>query len=174
MIKYTCNIWKRKAFKISAQIQINITKEKLWKIITEPGHLKNYHPFCDYHQKSDWNGVGSKDTSKSYAGKIINREIIEWDEGQSYRIKMDNLDKHDTKVKFEIIEINKKTLIKISLETNAYRKTPRLIWYPVSIFLLKPSYIKYFNSLLRGLKYFSETGNKVARNQFGNHLKYSP
>lgn len=174
MINYSVNFFFRKALNIKASIAIKIEPDKLWNIITAPGHLKNYHPFCEYHEKSEWNGVGCRDVSKSYYGKIIRREVIHWEEGKSYTIKMDNNDKHNTTVKFEIHKIVSGSLIEVSLTTNAYRNNPRPFYYPIVIFLIIPSYKKYFYSLLNGLKYFSETGNKVKRNQFGHHKKYSP
>ena len=87
---------------------------------------------------------------------------------------MNNEDKHDTKVKFEIIEKDNQTYFQVILESNAYRKTPRPFWYPIAFFLIVPSYKKYYNSLLKGLKFYAETGEIVRRNQFGSHKKYSP
>jgi hypothetical protein len=174
MINFEWNIWDRRLFRINGLIKIDVSKENLWKIIIEPGHLKKYHPFCKEHVISDWNRVGCKDLSKSYAGKTIKREIIDWNEGISYRIKMNNEDKHDTKVKFEIIEKDNQTYFQVILESNAYRKTPRPFWYPIAFFLIVPSYKKYYNSLLKGLKFYAETGEIVRRNQFGSHKKYSP
>jgi hypothetical protein len=173
MINYEWNIWDRRSFKISGLIRINVSKKKLWFTIIEPGHLKKYHPFCKEHDISKWDGVGCKDVSLSYEGKTINREIIEWDDGVGYHIKMNNDNKHDTKVKFEILEKDNQTYFKVVLESNAYRKTPRPLWYPIAFFLIVPSYKKYYKSLLRGLKFYVETGKKVRRNQFGNHKKYS-
>jgi hypothetical protein len=174
MIEYKSSFKSRKLLQISAQIKIKIPPNKIWGIITEPGHLKNYHPFCDYHEQSKWDGIGSKDRSKSYAGKIINREIIAWQEGVSYQIKMNNNDTHDTHVKFDVIESNNMTFFKITITTNAYRNMPRPLWCFLSHLMIVPSYKKYFHSQLNGLKYFCETGKKVRRNQFGNHKKYSP
>ncbi len=174
MIEFNWNIWNRNYLFISSKIKINVSKEKLWKIITAPGHLNTYHPFCEEHQVSDWDGVGCKDISRSYAGKTIKREVIKWVEGESYQIKMINGDGNDTKVKFEITDLGVNSSISVSIITNAYRNNPRPLWYPIALLLIVPSYKKYFNSLLNGMKYYSETGKVVARNQFGPHKQYSP
>ena len=174
MIKYGWDIWNRRRFKISGSIKVNVSKKNLWGIITEPGHLNNYHPFCKDHEVSKWDGVGCKDVSKSYTGKTINREIVEWESEESYRIKMKNEDKHDTKVQFKILEKDSQVYFKVTLESNAYRDNPRPLWYPIAYLLIVPSYKKYYNSLLRGLKFYAETGKKVKKNQFGSHKKYSP
>ena len=174
MITYKSSFKSRNFLQISAQIQIDISPNNLWKIVTAPGHLKNYHPFCENHEKSAWDGVGCKDKSKSYAGKIINREIINWVEGAHYQIKMNNNDTHDTRVSFDVFEEEGNTFYKITIITNAYRNMPRPLWYFLSFLIIIPSYKKYLHSQLQGLKFYSETGKKVRRNQFGSHKKYSP
>lgn len=40
-------------------------------------------------------------------------------------------------------------------------------------FFLIPSFKKYMNSVVNGMKYHCETGKKVYKNQFGFHKKYS-
>ena len=173
MIHFSVNYSARTSLHISGEIQINCSKEKLWKIISEPGHLENYHPFCEYHRSEKWDGVGSTDESKSYYGKIIKREVISWDEGKGYQIRMLEIN-HNTKVKFEIYEKSGLTHLKVWLISDAYRNNPRPIWFFLAPLIIVPSYKKYFNSLLKGLKFFTETGQKVERNQFGHHSKYSP
>jgi len=173
VIRFSANYRSRQNLEICAQIHINCSKEKLWKVITAPGHLEKYHPFCAYHKSERWNGVGCVDESKSNYGKIVRREVIEWNEGVGYTIKMLNPNQNTT-VRFEIGAVEEGVQFKVYLKTNAYRKNPRPFWIFLAPLMIVPSYKKYFHSLLNGIKYYAETDKKVSRNQFGHHRKYSP
>ena len=173
MIRFAANYRSRQNLDICAQIHINCSKEKLWKVITAPGHLENYHPFCAYHKSESWDGVGCVDESKSNYGKIVRREVIEWNEGVGYTIKMLNPNQK-TRVRFEIGALEEEVQFQVNLTTNAYRKNPRPFWIFLAPLIIVPSYKKYFHSLLNGIKYYAETDKKVSRNQFGHHRNYSP
>lgn len=164
----------RDCFTTVAKIKIDTSVNHLWEVLTESGHLKNFHPYCDYHKKSKWDGIGCKDEARFYSGKLVNREVIAWKDGEYFQIKMNNNDSHRIEVVFEVIEEKREVFFRVTIDTDAYRKTPRPIWYLVAKFVLVPSYKKYFNSICNGLKYYCETGKKVTRNQFGSHKKYSP
>jgi len=173
VIRFSANYRSRQNLEICAQIHINCSKEKVWKVITTPGQAEKYHPFCAWHKSERWNGIGSVDEIRWYYGKIICREVIEWNEGVGYTIKMLNPNQN-TRVQFEIVDVEKGIQFKVNLKTNAYRKNPRPIWILLAPLMIAPSYKKYFHSLLNGIKYYAETDKKVSRNQFGHHRKYSP
>ena len=55
MIDYSCQYDTRNEFRIKGEIVINENSKKLWQIISEPGHLKNFHqktPTCIKEKKS--------------------------------------------------------------------------------------------------------------------------
>jgi ornithine lipid ester-linked acyl 2-hydroxylase len=174
MITYSGSYKFRDCFVISAIIKIDASQEKLWSIITEPGHLEKIHPFCESHMKARWDGVGCVDEAKFYSGTLVNREVVAWNEGASFQIKMINNEGHDTRVTFEIENVDEETYFKITIKTDAYRKGINLTWLFWVYLLLIPSYKKYFNSICKGLKFYSEKGQGVSRNQFGYHKIYSP
>jgi hypothetical protein len=174
VIAYTGTYKSRGFFQIAGQLKIDSSPIDIWRAITEEGHLKNFHTYCALHKKMKWDGVGSKDIMEFYSGRVMNREVVAWDEGRSYQIKMNNNDSNRSEVSFEIIKNNDEAFFKITVETDAYRKTPRPIWFLVVRFVLVPSYKKYLNSICNGLKYYCETGKKVRKNQFGSHKKFSP
>ncbi|WP_121667712.1 hypothetical protein [Mesonia aquimarina] len=170
------NINTRRAFFIQGKIEINYTKEKIWHIITQPGHLENYHPYCKKHIKTtSWKQIGDTDQGFFYSGKSMKREVIDWQEEKSYKVKIDNDDENLSEVKFSIeSKTTEISIFTIEIFTDSYKKIPRPIWYFFAFIFLVPSYKKYLNSILKGLKYYSETGKKVSKNQFGSHKIFSP
>lgn len=170
------NINSRKAYFIQRKIEVNSAKEKIWNAITKPRHLEYYHPYCEKHISiTSWNKIGDKDIGYFYSGKSIKREIIGWKEKKSYKVKIDNEDGNLSEVEFSIEELTlEKSIFVVQIFTDSYKKIPRPIWYFFALFFLVPSYKKYLNSILKGLKYYCETGKKVERNQFGAHKHFSP
>ncbi len=173
---YQYQVTTRKNFQIKGELTIEGAKEKLWQIITSPGHLEKFHPFVKEHIKTEkWHGIGAKDSGSFYSGKKINRVVTEWKEGSSYIIKMKNDDGSNTTVRFGLTELSSmKTAFFITIQTDAYRKIPRPFWPIFARFFLVPSFKKYLYSILNGLAYYSTTGNKIKKNQFGRHRKFSP
>lgn len=173
--RYQYTIISRKNFQISGELTIAGTREKLWRIITQPGHLENFHPFVEKHDKiKNWHGIGSKDSGSFYNGKEMNRVVTHWKEGKEYTIKMENSDGNKTSVRFALQALSpEKTNFCITINTDAYRKIPRPIWLIFARFFLVPSFKKYLYSVLNGLAYYNDSGQKVTKNQFGSHRKFS-
>ena len=87
------------------------------------------------------------------------------------------LDKSSNKINvhFQIREqANNTSVFSVTISSDAYRNVPRPIWYFFAYFYLAPSYKKYLTSLLKGLAWYSETGQIVTKNQFGSHRQFSP
>ena len=169
------NIKSRDKFQISNVIQIQASQKKIWEIITEPGHLKNFHPFCEKHKRVKWEGIGDRDAPQLYSGKITYRKIIKWEKEKGFQIEMDNGDGNITYVEFYLVEVLGPSIrFGIDIKTDSYRKIPRFMWNWFARKKLIPSYEIYLYSILNGLKYFAETGIPVKRNQFGSHPKFSP
>ena len=175
MEKLIYNIKSRKRVDLSQGIKLNISKDKLWEIVTSPGHLKKYHPYCRSHEGPSITEVGSKDVAIFYNGKVLNREIIDFKIKSFYKIQITSDDDNDTRVQFSIQEEGPNCCyFYIAIETNAYRNIPRPIWYLIARFQALPLYGKYFYSQLKGLEFYVNTGEKVRKNQFGSHRIISP
>lgn len=175
-ISYKTVIRSRNNFEIAGSIPVKASAEALWQIFTTPGHLKKFHPFCKYHQKvKSWKKIGDIDNAEFYSGKEMQRRLIGFKPLESYTIQMQNMDGKNTQVCFSIEKINDKTAkASVHIKTDAYRKIPRPLWPFFVRLYLRKSYKNYLNSILNGLKYYSETGKPVRRNQFGSHKKFSP
>src|SRR5699024_3726525 len=160
---------------IERTVRVGRPVQDLWGVFTTRGHFKMFHPYCKAHEKKQLSGIGDRDRATFYNGKTMRRVVIEWDEGHSYTIKMDNDDGIDTRVRFCMESQGKsRATCSVRISTDAYRKIPRPIWGLYARFLLFPTFKKYLSSLLSGLDYFLRTGKPVKKNQFGRHWKFSP
>ena len=73
---------------ISLSRQIGAPTEKVWDVISTPGHLAQCHPFCEENPVKNWSGVGSQDTVYFYSGNVLNRYCKEWIKGLGYDLHL--------------------------------------------------------------------------------------
>ena len=71
---------------VSYEIKINSSKEKLWDLISSPGHLNLFHPFCKKNKAINWNKNGKKDILIYLNGLKYIREFYKWDEDYGYSL----------------------------------------------------------------------------------------
>ncbi len=95
---------KLPTFTVFAKTIILSPKEKIWKTISLPGNLVNYHPFCKSNKVELWNGIGSKDTIEYYNGLRLKRIFINWNENNGYELIIGHGKLASAKVNWEIIQ----------------------------------------------------------------------
>ena len=39
---------------------VRTSQEQVWKVISKPGNLEYFHPFCESNPVDNWPGVGSE------------------------------------------------------------------------------------------------------------------
>jgi hypothetical protein len=61
-----------------------VSGEEVWRPISGPGSLVDFHPFCQSKLVEIWPGVGFRDKIYYYSGLVIGREFTNWFEGQGY------------------------------------------------------------------------------------------
>jgi len=72
---------------ISLGRHIAAPQDKVWEVISKPGHLSDSHPFCQQNPVEKWPGVNSKDAVHFYSGKVVHRYFHEWINGKGYDLK---------------------------------------------------------------------------------------
>jgi len=175
MMNFSVNTKSRKEVVFSGAIEIKVSLERLWEVLNEKGHLKNFHPFCKNHWGESLGKVGDHDKAEFYNGKIVNRELIEKENYQILKLRLLDENKMVTIVTFTINNLNQDNCeLIVNINSRAYKNVPRPIFYFYARRKLRKLYNIYLNSLLNGVKYFAETGVKVQKNQFGGHPKLSP
>jgi hypothetical protein len=148
---------------------VEAPKEEVWREISKPGNLTDFHPFCQSNPVEIWPGEGSRDKIYYYSGLVLVREFITWIEGDGYDLIASAEDGLRFKVSWRITEeVHDQSFLNLSIfpygmENSEKRKRQfsRLLG-------------KYLDQVLQGFEYYMRTGKAVARNQFGSHRWFSP
>ena len=107
----------------------------------------------------------------------MNRYFIEWREGKGYELIIVKGNQNLGKVTWEILKL-KKDVSQLKISLNIYpeialKKYPSCIVPLIKQTYFLPNMNKYLLSVVRGFKYYIETGNDVQRNQFDNNPMFS-
>ena len=143
-------------------------RERVWEVISRPGNLVDFHPFCQSNPVQIWPGVGSRDRVVYYNGLVLVREFTAWLEGIGYDLTATAEDGMQFKVSWRITtEINESSSLNLSI---------RQVLVPSSEKRIK-QYARFLDKYLKqvgqGFEYYLRTGERVTRNQFGSHRLFS-
>ena len=158
---------------ISSRILINTNVVKLWDIISSPSNLELFHPFCLKNQIIKWSEEESIDQIIYLNGTTFERNFLNWVPNSGYDLKINQIGKTDSLVKWRINSVEDKSEIKIKVYPYIFNQGNMLLNILPFTMLSKPLLTNYLNSVTKGLKYYAETGNVVSKNQFGKNLWFS-
>ena len=148
---------------------VEASKEDVWREISKPGNLTDFHPFCQSNLVEIWPGKGSRDKIYYYSGLVLVREFITWIEGDGYDLIASAEDGMRFKVSWRITEEEHgQSCLNLSIRPyNMGNSEKRMKQYSRLLG-------KYLDQVLQGFEYYMRTGNPVTRNQFGSHRWFSP
>ena len=155
---------------VSSQIEINNTKEWVLNIIRSPRNLEKIHPFCKKNIIEIWNEEKSIDYVHYYSGKIYKRKFMKWN-NEGYVLEIYE-DRKLATISWRINSNDKSSIIEIIARPYMpfkYKLINIIIFNLYVRYLLKT----YLDSVVKGLKYYSETNISVRKDQFGKHIWYS-
>tara|TARA_A100001035_G_C27442619_1_gene346598 strand:+ start:28 stop:531 length:504 start_codon:yes stop_codon:yes gene_type:complete len=161
---------------IRKKVTVDVNRKYLWKIISLPGQLHLFHPFCKNNEVLKWEKEKSVDFIEYYNKKVLKRRFFDWKEEIGYKLIINDLKKDIAEVHWNIFN-SRKSKIDLSIEVQildtAMKKFPNTINKIILRTYVLPKLGTYLDSVLCGVKYFSETGNKVSKNQFGYNSMFS-
>ena len=155
---------------VSSQIEINNSKECVLNIIRSPRNLEKIHPFCKENRIETWNEEKSIDYVHYYSGKIYKRKFMKWN-NDGYVLEIYE-DRKLATISWRINSNDKSSIIEIIARPYMpfkYKLINIIIFNLYVRYLLKT----YLDSVVKGLKYYSETNISVRKDQFGKHIWYS-
>ena len=161
---------------ITKKVTIDVNRQYLWKIISAPGHLHLFHPFCKNNDVLKWDKEKSIDFIEYYNKKVLKRKFFDWEEEVGYKLIINDLKKDIAEVHWNLFNSKKSKIdlsIKVQILDTALKKFPNTINKIILRTYVLPKLGTYLDSVLCGVKYFSETGNKVSKNQFGYNSMFS-
>ena len=161
-------------FKISCKIKIKKSADLVWALISSPGHLNLFHPFCDENKVLESiNDVILKDQLNYLNGLTYYRIFTDWEPIIGYSIKIGSKNGKKSDVKWQIIDNDVYTYVKITVKPYTSSKIPKLLYPFFHYAVIRPKLKSYLKSVLRGLKYYLTQKKTVPRNKFGNHPWFS-
>ena len=161
---------------ISKKLTIDVNHQYLWRIISTPGLLHLFHPFCRNNEVLNWDNEKSIDIIEYYNKKVLKRKFFDWEEEVGYKLIINDLKKDIAEVHWNLLYPRKGKIdlsIKVQILDTALKGFPNIINKIILRTYVLPKLGAYLDSVLYGIKYFSETGNKVSKNQFGYNSMFS-
>ncbi len=153
---------------------IETDSESVWQVISQPGQLPRYHPFCQATTVLKWPGVGAKDTVSYYSGVHYERDFVRWLEGVGFDIEVGPSSRKTARVEWRITaqgERQSELAITVIPYLKADLSIPQKRAYQQRLF--GDTIAQYLDSVVRGVGHVATTGQAVQKNQFGSHPLYS-
>ena len=155
---------------VEATAHFNKPKKVIENAIKKPGCLEDFHPFCLLNKTLSWPGNNSEDELIYLNGVRYKRRILNWNE-DGYDLEVGG-SKRKSIVNWIINGDNNNSSLIIRINPDLLFKNRLIKWLAWNLYI-KFMIQSYVNHVVRGFKFFIETGDKVRSNQFGKHSWFS-
>ena len=155
---------------VEATANFNKPKKVIEDAIKKPGCLEDFHPFCLSNKTISWPGNNSEDELIYLNGVRYQRRILNWNE-DGYDLEVGG-SKRKSIVNWIINGDNNNSSLIIRINPDLLFKNRFIKWLAWNLYI-KFMIQSYVNHVVRGFKFFVETGEKVRSNQFGKHSWFS-
>ena len=155
---------------VEATANFNKPKKVIEDAIKKPGCLEDFHPFCLSNKTLSWPGNNSKDELIYLNGVRYKRRFFNWNE-DGYDLEVGG-SKRKSIVNWIINGDNNNSSLIIRINPDLLFKNRFIKWFVWNLYI-KFMVQSYVNHVVRGFKFFVETGDKVRSNQFGKHSWFS-
>ena len=155
---------------VEATANFNKPKKVIEDAIKKPGCLEDFHPFCLSNKTLSWPGNNSEDELIYLNGVRYKRRILNWNE-DGYDLEVGG-SKRKSIVNWIINGDNNNSSLIIRINPDLLFKNRLIKWLAWNLYI-KFMIQSYVNHVVRGFKFFIETGVKVRSNQFGKHSWFS-
>ena len=153
---------------------ISAAAEKVWSVISMPGNLEHYHPFCAHNPVKVWPGEGSRDEVHYFSGWILERRICRWIDGVGYDLEIGRHGGRSSFVSWRIMPVDyRNCILRIAIYPHSLQNLPVGIRWLPHILRLSPMLKRYLSSVVRGFEWYVVREEPVSRNQFGSHPWFS-
>lgn len=160
---------------IRARQPIGVASADVWAVISAAGNLADVHPFCERNDVDVWPGPAGRDHVHYYSGLHYQRDVLVWNEGVGYDLALGPPSGAIAIARWSITPTGPDRCT-LGIEVTSFVRddvgpqTRRRYESEIIEGAIPP----YLESVVRGVRHYSETGIPVVRNQFGPHELYSP
>jgi hypothetical protein len=147
----------------------------MWKVLSTPGQLHKYHPYCKANEVIRWPGPGSCDSVTYHSGFFMQRDFMHWHEGIGYDLQIGPPPRKSSWISWRTYPIEEGTSelsIQVTPILESHLPDANKRAYEATFF--GKTIERYLDHLLRGAEHFVLTGIPVQPRQFGAHSIYAP
>ena len=149
-------------------------REKVFELLSEPGHLNYFHPFCNVNEIVTWNEHQHHDMIEYLNGLILYRNFSHWSPPVGFDLYIGKKDEEQSFVTWSLKEMDRSTSsLTITIYPHVLMGVNRLIAYPAHLFWVKPRLQAYLRSVHNGLSQYLSTGIATKKNYWGKHPWFS-
>lgn len=158
----------------SKSADFEISREKMWDLISSPGHLNKLHPFCKTNEVIRWENGKYSDELVYLNGLRYIRVFHRWSPNEGYNLLIGEEDSPQSFVDWKLAAITENSCkLQITVFPFPFAKWGRITSFFPFIIYVKPRLEKYLSSVLAGIHHNIRYGEEVPRNHFGEHPWFS-
>ena len=169
MVKKSLSINYRSQWPVSFEQEIDSSLSTLWEIVSKPGHLEHFHPYCKKNEAIKWPGLKSQDILTYLNGKTYKREIIEWNVNESFTLVIGEIDGPKSLVKWEFKDNRQNIKVKITVYPHLLINWPNFFSYLPYKYYISPQLRRYLKVVLFGLKQYAEKNEIIEEKMLDDH-----
>lgn len=159
---------------VSNSADFEVSAERLWEAISEPGNLNDSHPFCDSNEVISWEDGGRSDRLVYLNGLNFVRRFKTWEEGVGYTLLIGEEGGPQSYVEWVIDSLDQdRSRLTITVYPYILARLPRLLALVPHAIWVRPRLESYLNSVVSGFRFHLEGGGRVPRDHFGKHPWFS-
>lgn len=148
---------------------------EVWNVISSPGMLPLFHPFCEANPVHNWPGPEGVDEIRYFSGWVLQRRVVGWFDGVGFNLEVGRSGGGRSAVSWRVGGLaERRTRVAITVYPHTLQHLPLAVRWIPHLATLKPGLSRYLESVLEGLEWFVTIGDPVRRNQFGPHPWFSP
>ena len=155
---------------VEAFAKFNKPKQTIEDAIKKPGCLEDFHPFCASNKALSWPGDNSIDELVYLNGVRYKRRFFNWSEN-GYDLEIGG-SKRKSIVNWVISGNEINSSLRVRINPDILYKNSFIKWIAWNLYI-KFMIQSYINHVIKGFKFYIETGKKVQSNQFGKHRWFS-
>lgn len=174
---------------VTASVRIAAPPADVWAAIAAPGNLGPTHPYVRRNPVERWpgaggagpgaSGVGARDRLEYYSGLRMTREVDAWHDGADgvlgYDLRIWHSRRAVSSVRWRVTAGGAgRSRLTITVWPYLLDDWPPVARHAGQALGVWPAMRWYLRSVVRGFKWWVETGQPVRRNQFGPHPLFSP
>lgn len=146
---------------------------EVWALISAPGQLTEFHPFCAANPVQAWPGTHSVDVIEYHSGRIVTRSFTAWDEGAGYDLEVSDAGGAVAGVSWRLSGQATGSSLTIGITPRMLGDLPAALRWAPNRALVHPMLRRYLKAVLRGIEWRVTTGRQVRPDQFGTHRWFS-